>query len=78
MSIYRDKFELNIWFSLTSVLVLGQTQFVGLKFGIFGGFEVCFFQNWAWVWPIFDQTGSNFGFFEGVQKGLKFHFNGRS
>ena len=31
------------------------------------GFEVQFFQIWAWVWLVSGQTGSKFGLFEGVQ-----------
>ena len=52
------------WFMIR--IFLGQTQFVGLKFGIFGGFKVWFFQIWVWVWPISSRTGSKFELFGGV------------
>ena len=57
--------------------MLGQTQFMGSKFCIFGVFEwVQFFWMWAWVRSISGQTGSRFGLFGGFRKGLKFGFSG--
>ena len=60
--------------------MLGQTKFVGSEFleGLGGfivrfcwmnlgseGFEVQFFQIWAWVCPVSGRTGSKSGFLEG-------------
>ena len=69
------------WGKNQSNVVLEQTQFVGSKFGIFGGFvvrfdlrnlglegfEVRFFQIWAWFQPISGQKSSMFGHFLGFE-----------
>ena len=42
------------------------------------GFEVRFFQIWAWVPPISGQSGLKFGHFAKFKMGSKFGFGGRT
>ena len=42
------------------------------------GFEVWFFQIWAWVWSVFGWTYLKFGLFVWVRKGFNFGFGGQT